>query len=59
MDQTVQNFSTYRIGRTAYRLVSAAGPGKTEPLEKLLERLIKKEIRETAEKQRFSAEYNI
>lgn len=51
-----QTSSTYKIGRTAYHVLSTAGTGKTEPLEKKIERLIKKEIRETTEKQQFSAE---
>ncbi|MDE7157216.1 MAG: hypothetical protein K2O02_04590 [Lachnospiraceae bacterium] len=56
MNQTIQTSSIHKIGRTTYHVFSAAGTRKTENLEKKIERLIKKEIRETAEKQRFSAE---
>ncbi|MCI8668031.1 MAG: hypothetical protein HFI34_00695 [Lachnospiraceae bacterium] len=51
-----QTSSTYKISRTTYHVVSTAETGKTETLEKKIERLIKKEIRETMEKQQFSAE---
>ena len=56
MNQTIQTTSIHKMGRTTYHVFSAAGTRKTETLEKKIERLIKKEIRETADKQLFSAE---
>ena len=56
MNQTIQTTSIHKIGRTTCQVFSAAGTRKTETLEKKIERLIKKEIRETADKQLFSAE---
>lgn len=56
MNQSHPASSIHKIGRVTYHVVSAAGTGKTEPLEKKIEKLIQKEIRKTAEEQRFSVE---